>query len=183
VKLAALAETARHLLTKMGDPPVLGSLSERRSASARPMPARRTPRRRPAFNSARRDLPRAPAHSRALGSTGRGTSSRSGPVPEPFHRSCELRRPDSEQRPPGAILGAASFSAAFPRGSHFPCAGTACEQRAPTERTARLSLVRDRVFALWMRARGERSRDSVNSRPSFSGTVTRRSTVPRGWDR
>jgi hypothetical protein len=39
---------------------------------------------------------------------------------------------------------------------------------------------RDGVRALFSCSRGERSRDAVNSRPSFSGTVTRRSTVHAG---
>ena len=49
---------------------------------------------------------------------------------EPFHRSCELRRPDSKQRPPGAILGAASFSPrqfrGFARSTTTTRAWTAC---------------------------------------------------------
>jgi len=63
-------EIARHLLTTVGDPPVLGSLSERRSSSATPTyAANLAPR--PAFNAACSDLPKASAHSRALGSTAR----------------------------------------------------------------------------------------------------------------
>lgn len=56
------------------------------------------------------------------------------PLGEPFHRSRELRRPASKQRPPGAILGAASFSPrqfrAFARSTSPPRAWTAFEQRA-----------------------------------------------------
>jgi hypothetical protein len=44
----------------------------------------------------------------------------------------------------------------------------------------RVEGARDSVRALISVPWGERSRDAVNSRPSVSGTVTRRSTVPRG---
>ncbi len=66
-------EADRHLLTTRGGPPVLGSVSERRSASATPTYAANTVPRR-AFNSAQGDTPRASAHSRALGPSARRTS-------------------------------------------------------------------------------------------------------------
>ena len=67
------------------------------------------------------------------------------PMRSQFHRSCELRRPDSKQRPPGAILGAASVS---PR--HFR--GFARSTNPPRGWTA---------FALSLLARGERGTESV----------------------
>jgi hypothetical protein len=60
-------------LTTLGDTPLLGSLSERRSASATPAYVTNIPP-RPAFNSARRNSPRASAHSQLLGLTARRTS-------------------------------------------------------------------------------------------------------------
>jgi hypothetical protein len=53
-------------------------------------------------------------------------------------------------------------------------------ESGPEREDERVERARDGVRALISVPWGERSRDAVNSRPSVSGTVTRRSTVPRG---
>jgi hypothetical protein len=150
-------EVARHLLTTPGGPSVVGSLSERRSARTPPTYAANIAR-RPAFNPARRDSPRAPARSRALGSTGRGTSPVQ-PGPGANHAGSRKRDPalfnsGLGERSPRPLR----FSPTFPRpstlGEH--------DARVDSVRAESAGGVKERAsrgfwtaFALSLLARGE----------------------------
>jgi len=100
-----------------------------------------------------------------------------------FFLLANIARGVSKQRPPRAISGAVAFSPLISRGFARSRASRAPGWRSRRERRARED---ERVESAWDGVRalisvpwGERSRDAVNSRPSVSGTVTGRSTVPR----
>ena len=107
-------------------------------------------------------------------------------VGEPFHRSCELRRPASKQRPPGAILGAASFSPrqfrCFAPSASTTRAWTAFAQRANSAlASARFSHAGQRFGVELCPPGRERPRAFNSSAPS--GGTGRRSfnwPLPRG---
>ena len=96
---------------------------------------------------------------------------------EPFHRSCELRRPASQQRPRGEILEAASFSPrqfrAFARSTTTRCAWTAFARRAKSVlASARFSLAGQR-FGVELCPLGRERPRAFNRSPPSGGTGRR----------
>jgi hypothetical protein len=163
--LAIWLEAARHLLTMRGGPPVLGSLSERRCASATPICAANTAP-RPAFNSTRRDPPRASAHSRALGSTARRISPKQ-PAPGANQAVAPTVATRSSTKPSRRNLrGLRLFLPvlrALPRRSPSPPLWTAFEQRAARPPGGAMSASLDASRALFLGHRGERNREQVTA--------------------
>jgi hypothetical protein len=98
-------------------------------------------------------------------------------VLEPFHRSCELRRPASKQRPPGAILGAASFSPrqfrGFARSTNPPRAWTAFAQRAKSALACARFSVAGQRFGVELCPPGRERPRAFNSSAPSGGTGRR----------
>ncbi len=106
---------------------------------------------------------------------------------EPFHRSCELRRPDSKQRPRGEILEAASFSPRqfrpFARSTSPPRAWTAFEQRAKSAlASARFSRAGQR-FSVELCPPGRERPSAFNSSAPSGGTGRRTFNWPPSRER
>src|SRR5690606_35605002 len=102
---------------------------------------------------------------------------------EPFKRGRGNATPHLLTAAPESDLRGRCLSPLIPRGFARRRASRAPGWRSSRERHARegecVEGARDGVRALFSVPWGERSRDAVNSRPSVSGTVTRRSTVSR----
>lgn len=168
-------KAARHLLTTRGALRLSGP-SPNADRRARRRPTQRTPRRVPR-STLRAAIPRGRPRIRSLSARRHPEARHGSPVPEPFHRSCELRRPDSEQRPRGEILEAASFSPRqfreFARSTSPPRGWTAFAQRAKSAlASARFSLAGQR-FGVELCPPGRERPRAFNSTAPSGGTGRR----------